>query len=263
MTSRNRQHDRSNLRSLRDELLARRRFLQMEVLEPRRLLASDVTPITLLGDIVIQQDVPGETSDLTIDVYDNAGVATFRFVDSAIQFRINGVLSGTTLEIPVSDVTSITINTLDGDDVIAFHSLAAAAVPITVDLGAGMDSLDASVITQPLTVIGGDGNDTITGGAGDDFIDGGLGNDTIDAGGGNDIVEGGAGDDNIHGGDGDDLLGGDAGNDNRSSGDGGDDTLLGDSTYDSSGVATPSRIRRRRHAGRWRWHRHHPWRRWQ
>jgi Ca2+-binding RTX toxin-like protein len=66
------------------------------------------------------------------------------------------------------------------------------------------DTIDCTNASPGKTILGGDGNDTITGTA---F------NDTIDAGNGNDTVTGGPGDDVIEGGNGNDTLTGSAGND--------------------------------------------------
>jgi Ca2+-binding RTX toxin-like protein len=117
-----------------------------------------------------------------------------------------------------------------------------------IDGGVGDDyiyaqySFDNPSDMSPVTILGGDGNDTITGdirspgslidggagndfiydsiaanwlkgGEGDDTISAGWGDDTVDGGSGNDTLYGGDGDDSITGGDGDDLLFGDAGND--------------------------------------------------
>lgn len=66
------------------------------------------------------------------------------------------------------------------------------------------DTIDCTNASPGKTIVGGDGNDTITGTA---F------NDTIEAGNGNDTVTGGPGDDFIEGGNGNDTLTGSAGND--------------------------------------------------
>lgn len=70
-----------------------------------------------------------------------------------------------------------TIRGGDGDDVLTFASVADAGIGITIDGGAGNDTIDASG-TSPLSPItGGDGNDVITvttgqvyAGAGDDTV---------------------------------------------------------------------------------------------
>jgi Ca2+-binding RTX toxin-like protein len=64
----------------------------------------------------------------------------------------------------------------DGDDVIEASGVAAGAIGLVLDGGAGND-----------VIIGGDGDDVLIGGEGDDVLIGGLGNDTFDFGPGDDI----------------------------------------------------------------------------
>jgi Ca2+-binding RTX toxin-like protein len=71
----------------------------------------------------------------------------------------------------------LTVNTLDGDDVVEASGLAAGAMQLTVNGGAGNDVL-----------IGGDGNDVLNGDAGDDVLIGGPDIDALDGGGDDDIV---------------------------------------------------------------------------
>jgi Ca2+-binding RTX toxin-like protein len=66
------------------------------------------------------------------------------------------------------------------------------------------DTIDCTNASPGKTIVGLDGNDTITGTAFNDTIEGGNGNDT---------VTGGPGDDTIEGGNGNDTLTGSAGND--------------------------------------------------
>ncbi|PHZ85144.1 hypothetical protein CRD36_06945 [Paremcibacter congregatus] len=80
--------------------------------------------------------------------------------------------------------------------------------------------------TENLTVIGKNGNDSITTGEGNDTIKGGAGNDFLVGKGGDDIIEGEEGEDNISGGAGNDNLEGGEGNDLVFGGVG-DDTIAG------------------------------------
>ena len=73
----------------------------------------------------------------------------------------------------------ITVNALDGGDVVDASGLAASAALLTLSGGDGDDVL-----------IGGAGDDTLLGGAGDDVLIGGPGNDTIDGAPGDDVVIG-------------------------------------------------------------------------
>jgi Ca2+-binding RTX toxin-like protein len=71
----------------------------------------------------------------------------------------------------------LTVNALDGDDVVDASSLAASAIALTVTGGIGDDVL-----------IGGAGNDTLAGGEGDDVLIGGPGTDVLDGAPGSDVV---------------------------------------------------------------------------
>ncbi|MCC1493184.1 Hint domain-containing protein [Cognatishimia sp. F0-27] len=83
-------------------------------------------------------------------------------------------------------------------------------------------------------LLGGEGNDTLSGGAENDTLSGGAGEDNLLGGTGDDIVEGGIGDDTISGGDGADTLSGGAGDDYIEGGEGDDrlSTGIGDDTLD-------------------------------
>jgi Ca2+-binding RTX toxin-like protein len=85
---------------------------------------------------------------------------------------------------------SLTIDGLGDDDTIAADGLAATAIALTSDGGAGNDTLAGSQGVD--RQIGGDGNDTVDGNRGDDVAFLGADDDTFtwDPGDGNDIVEG-------------------------------------------------------------------------
>jgi VCBS repeat-containing protein len=91
---------------------------------------------------------------------------------------------------------------------------------LTIDAGAGDDTVDAGEVSFPVILLGGDGNDTLVGGSGNDWLIGGHGNDTLKGGdgddtlvgeSGNDWLIGGLGNDTLKGGDGNDILIGDVG----------------------------------------------------
>jgi Ca2+-binding RTX toxin-like protein len=89
---------------------------------------------------------------------------------------------------------------------------------LVVNMNGGNDTFTGSNGLAPLiklTVDGGAGDDTITGGDGNDTLRGGDGNDTLIGGRGNDVLLGGAGDDVFvwNPGDGSDILEGQAGSD--------------------------------------------------
>ncbi len=76
------------------------------------------------------------------------------------------------------------------------------------------------------TVIGGDGNDSITGSSSNNVLIGGGGNDTLIGGGGNDTLSGGGGKDLLNGGAGDDVFRGGKGSDTADYSDRSDDVLV-------------------------------------
>lgn len=130
------------------------------------------------------------------------------------QYRL--IMNGMTSFKATDDVSSITINLLDGDDTITIGG----STPVTILGGGGNDTLR-----------GGNGQDSIDGGDGDDYIVGFDGNDTIKGGAGNDSVYGGFGADSIHLGDGNDIAR--SGRDNDSVyGDAGNDIIVGDNHND-------------------------------
>jgi ELWxxDGT repeat protein len=93
--------------------------------------------------------------------------------------RLRISLGGVDRVIPSANISTITIDTRDGND--------------EVHLAAGV---------PPVIIRGGKGNDLIVGGDGDDVLSGGDGNDTIKGGQGNDVLSGGPGDDVMLGRDG-------------------------------------------------------------
>jgi Ca2+-binding RTX toxin-like protein len=89
---------------------------------------------------------------------------------------------------------------------------------LVINAGAGNDSINASTLVADvtrLTIDGGAGDDTIVGSRGADVLVGGEGNDFIDGRQGNDVARLGAGDDTFlwNLGDGSDIVEGDAGTD--------------------------------------------------
>jgi Ca2+-binding RTX toxin-like protein len=71
----------------------------------------------------------------------------------------------------------LTLNTVDGDDVVDASSMAAGAIQLSADGGNGNDIL-----------LGGAGNDNLSGAAGDDVLIGGPGQDVLDGGDGDNIL---------------------------------------------------------------------------
>jgi Ca2+-binding RTX toxin-like protein len=94
------------------------------------------------------------------------------------------------------------VNGLGGDDSVTANDGVGALTLLSVDGGAGVDTVNGS--DGPDLILGGEGNDILNGGGGDDRIVGDRGNDTMN---------GGAGDDTLvwNNGDNTDVMNGDAG----------------------------------------------------
>jgi Ca2+-binding RTX toxin-like protein len=90
---------------------------------------------------------------------------------SGTDASVQGLAAQVTLTGAFNAQDRLTINALDGDDVVEATSLTADAVQLTANGGNGADIL-----------IGGDGNDILNGNAGDDVLIGGPGFDTLDGG---------------------------------------------------------------------------------
>jgi Ca2+-binding RTX toxin-like protein len=120
--------------------------------------AGDAQPDTVI--------VTGTNGDDTIlPMGDASGAAVLGL---AVQVNITGAEAAN---------DRLTINTLDGDDVVDASGLAMGAIQLTADGGNGADVL-----------VGGAGNDTLLGGDGDDVLLGGPGVDVLDGGTGNNIL---------------------------------------------------------------------------
>lgn len=131
------------------------------------------------GDVVI---VNGTEASDTVTITANG-----------TQARVDA--NGYSAAVGVSGALSLVVNALGGNDMVSCTGNLAAIIPITIDGGAGND-----------TLLGGNGADILIGGDDNDFIDGNQGADTIlmgqgddtfqwDPGDGNDTVEGQAGHD--------------------------------------------------------------------
>jgi hypothetical protein len=117
-------------------------------------------------------------------------------------------------------VTKLSVNAKAGDDTITLDSSVTQPATLVGDLGndtitgsAGAASISGGAGDDSLTsgtsndiLCGNDGNDTLVGGAGADKLIGGAGNDSISGNGGNDVIQGGLGNDTMSGGNGIDTL---------------------------------------------------------
>ncbi len=125
---------------------------------------------------------PGEGTDLneggdgvdTVEVNGGNGAENFTVTANGTRVRFDRVTPAPfSLDIGTSE--NLVVNMNGGDDSFTASNGLASLIAITVDGGAGND-----------TIIGGDGNDVLIGGDGNDFIDGGRGNDTALMGAGDD-----------------------------------------------------------------------------
>jgi Ca2+-binding RTX toxin-like protein len=138
------------------------------------------TPGTNTGD--------GQADSVTVN--GTAGRDNVQVTGTGGNVSVSGLASTVTIAGSEGANDRLTINTLDGNDVINASGLAAGTTQLTIDGGAGNDTITGSDGADVL--IGGDGNDVITGGRGNDVAFLGSGNDTFiwNPGDGSDTVEG-------------------------------------------------------------------------
>ena len=99
------------------------------------------------------------------------------------------------------------------------------------------DTVDASGLSVPVTMMGRGGDDRLIGGRADDLLDGGQGDDKLEGGRGNDILLGRAGKDKLNGGHGLDLLIVGLGSDNLDGEAEGDLLIAGYTSFDANTAA--------------------------
>ncbi|MFO1302137.1 MAG: calcium-binding protein [Burkholderiales bacterium] len=147
---------------------------------------------------------PGDDSDLmeggtgvdTAEVNAGNGNEIFTVTANGTRVRVDR-LDPAPFALDIGTTENIVVNMNGGDDQFSATGDLASLVRLTVDGGAGND-----------TIRGGNGADTLRGGTGNDFVDGNQGNDIVDLGDGddrfqwdpgdgNDIVDGGAGADAV------------------------------------------------------------------
>jgi len=155
------------------------------------LSGSDVTEVNI--DLAAAGGGAGDGSPDEVIVNGTAGDDAILVAGDAAAVGVSGLAAQVNVLNGEAANDKLTISTGDGSDVVDGSGMAAGALGLALDGGAGDDVL-----------IGGEGDDVLTGGDGDDIL---IGN------GGNDILSGGAGDDILIGGDGQDVLdGGPGGN---------------------------------------------------
>src|SRR5262249_41411465 len=137
----------------------------------------------------------GDGTD-TIEVNGGNGAEAFTVTPNGARVRFDRV-NPAPFFVDIGTSENLVVNMNGGDDTFTGSNGLATLISLTVDGGAGND-----------TITGGDGNDTLFGGDGSDLIVGGRGTDTAfmgagddtfvwNPGDGNDIVEGQAGTDTM------------------------------------------------------------------
>jgi Ca2+-binding RTX toxin-like protein len=147
---------------------------------------------------------PGDDTDLneggagidTVEVNGGGGAEVFTTTANGTRVRFDR-LDPAPFSIDIGTSENLVVNMNGGDDSFSATGNLAALIKITVDGGAGDD-----------TILGSNGIDLLLGGAGDDFIDGQQGNDVMFGGAGNDVFQWDPGDgsDTIEGQDGTDTM---------------------------------------------------------
>src|SRR5258707_374932 len=147
---------------------------------------------------------PGEGTDLmeggdgidTAEVNGGNGAETFTLTANGTRVRFDRTTPGP-FSLDIGTTENLVLNMNGGDDTFIGSNGLATLIQLTVDGGAGNDTITGGDGND--TLIGGDGNDTITGGRGNDLAQLGAGDDTFvwNPGDGSDTVEGGAGTDTL------------------------------------------------------------------
>jgi Ca2+-binding RTX toxin-like protein len=145
---------------------------------------------------------PGDGTDLneggdgndTVEVNGGNASETFTVAANGNRVRFDRT-DPAPFSIDIGTSENLVVNMNGGDDVFTAGNGLAPLIQLTVDGGAGNDTITGGDGND--TLIGGDGNDTITGGRGNDVVMMGAGNDTFiwNPGDGSDTVDGGAGHD--------------------------------------------------------------------
>src|SRR5215207_4299707 len=147
---------------------------------------------------------PGDDTDLfeggdgidSAEVNGGNGAEVFTVTANGARVRFDR-LDPAPFSLDIGTTENLVVNMNGGDDSFSATGNLSALIKITVDGGAGND-----------TILGSNGADTLLGGDGDDFIDGQQGNDVAFLGAGNDVFQWdpGDGNDTVEGQDGTDTL---------------------------------------------------------
>jgi Ca2+-binding RTX toxin-like protein len=147
---------------------------------------------------------PGDDTDLmeggadvdTVQVNAGGGAEVFTITANGTRVRFDR-LDPAPFALDIGTTENLVVNMNGGNDSISATGNLAALINITVNGGAGND-----------TILGSNGNDTLNAGDDHDFVDGQQGNDTVNLGAGNDVFQWDPGDgsDIVEGGDGTDRM---------------------------------------------------------
>src|SRR3954447_19068319 len=143
--------------------------------------SADSTPRVQPGNLQI-------TGDGSVDTLGRAQGATA----NALDVVVNGQLLST---FDRATFTAVAVDARGGNDTVSVQNMVPALENVTIDGGAGDD-----------TLTGANGAETFIGGPGNDFVDGNIGADTAQLGAGNDVFQ-------WDPGDGSDVVDGNGGND--------------------------------------------------
>lgn len=127
---------------------------------------------------------PGDATDLneggpgvdTVEVNGGNVAEQFTVASNGARVRFDRVTPGP-FSVDIGTSENLVVNANGGDDVVNASELAAGALKLTIDGGAGADVLTGSAGDD--TIFGGDGDDTLIGGPGNDTLDGGPGNNVV------------------------------------------------------------------------------------
>ncbi len=147
---------------------------------------------------------PGDGTDLneggdgidTVEVNGGNAAETFTAVANGSRVRFDRT-DPAPFSLDIGTTENLVVNMNGGDDVFTAGNGLAPLISLTVDGGAGNDTITGGDGND--TLIGGDGNDVIIGGRGSDTLIGGAGNDTFvwNPGDGSDVIEGQGGQDTL------------------------------------------------------------------
>jgi Ca2+-binding RTX toxin-like protein len=119
----------------------------------------------------------GDGAADTVIVNGGAGSDQILVGQSGAEILVNGLQARVLITGAEAANDALTVNGLDGADVINAGNLIANQIKLTIDGGAGNDIISGSAGND--TLLGGAGDDTLSGGGGADVLTGGAGNDTF------------------------------------------------------------------------------------